>query len=320
VRFPRLRKKGRAYYYDTQAKPRKWIPLGSDESAALAEYRKLVNREASSGTIGKMLAEYVDWLTGQRSKNTILQYRVWEGHLAGIFGHMRPAELTQADVARYLDECPRKNARGEISVLSGAYHKWLRAGLVTFNPCIGSKSLKKRPARTRLLSTKELLAVLEHSSPLLAVAIELAYATGLRVSDLVAARWDQFTDDAPIQTAKRGARLRFRLDDDLRGLLARCRALQGRVVSLHVLGGRGGRPIHRQTLTGWWRAACKSAGVQDAVWHDIRAAAISEKKRRAGEKAAQEFAGHTTLQATRVYLRGRDVTEVEALKLARNGL
>ena len=55
----------------------------------------------------------------------------------------------------------------------------------------------------------------------LAVAIELAYATGLRIGDLCRLRWADVGES--VQTAKTGARQRLIVTDGLRALLDRAR-------------------------------------------------------------------------------------------------
>jgi len=57
--FPRLRQKGKAFYFDTQEKPRRWIPLGSDPAAAMTKYRRLILREGNIGTVARLLSDYL---------------------------------------------------------------------------------------------------------------------------------------------------------------------------------------------------------------------------------------------------------------------
>jgi len=258
-----------------------------------------------------MVREHMNGLSG-KAELTVVQYRVWERHLSAVFGEVQASEITQADIAKYLDVCPRTSARGEISLLSGAYHRWLRTGKLMFNPCIGAKSLKKRGRRTRVLTAAELEAVLAHSSPLLAIAIELAYATGLRISDLCALKWDQFEPGSAVRTKKTGSRQRFEVDGDFQALLDRARALHGKIGSMFVLASRGGQPLVRQTVGHWWRAALKAAGVAPAQWRDIRATAATDADEAGMDATA--FLGHTDRQTTRIYLRGKKVTTVAPLK------
>src|SRR5450432_2940192 len=147
---------------------------------------------SATGSIGKMLDDHMAGIVRDVKASSLSRYRTWRDHLHRVFGDMPMESITQFDVLKYLDMCPRTSGPGEISLLSQAFMRAMRAGLVTFNPCVGVKSGRKRPRRDRYIEDRELKAILEHASPQLLVAIDLAYATGLRVSDMVALRWDQF--------------------------------------------------------------------------------------------------------------------------------
>jgi integrase len=261
-----------------------------------------------------MLREYLASIAGKQAPSTHLQHNAWQRHIEAVFGEMDAASITQGDIAKYLDLCPRTSGRSEISLLSKSYSRWLKLEKLTFNPCIGAKSDRKRASRDRYLTHTELSDVLSHAPPLLSVAIELSYATGLRISDLCKLRWDQFDDGSAVHTKKTGARQRYVLDNDFRELLAQARALQSdNVGSIYVLSGRGGQPLIRQTVGRWWRKALKAAGIEErAIWHDIRAKAGTDVD--AAGQDATKFLGHTDPNTTKAYLRGRKITTVAPLK------
>ena len=154
---PRLRQKGNAFYFDTQAKPRVWLPLGSDEKVALRRYEKLIKASGAGGTVDRMVDDYMRHLVaGGAGMNgravapaTIVQYRAWSVHIGRVFGQLTPIELTQGDVSKYLAKCTRSSARGEISLLSSAYQFAMMSGKLDFNPCIGVKCNKPRARRDR---------------------------------------------------------------------------------------------------------------------------------------------------------------------------
>ena len=309
----RLRKRGNAFYYDAGGKPRRWIALGTDEKTALRRYEKMMALPARPGTIEDMLREHLAAL--KLAPGSHLAYRNWAKHVGGVFGHMFPADLTHADILQYLEDCPRTSARSEIAVLSGAYWRWVKRRRVEFNPCAGVRCKRPRAKRTRLISGREIDAALAKADPHLAIAIELAFATGLRISDLCAMRWADIDGDAHqmgIRTAKTGVRQAFELTADLDSLLGRARRLQHKVASLYVLCQRGGRPWDRHSLYRRWRIACDAAGVKDATFHDLRAAAATSVDAEGGD--AQRFLGHTDARTTAVYLRGRKSSIVAPAK------
>lgn len=306
-----LRKKGAAFYYDAGGKPRRWIPLGSDEVVALQKYRELVAKP-EAGTVDAMLAAHLATL--DKAKGTMALYRVFRKHVSGVFGHMHPTEITQADILQYLDACPRTSFRGEIALLSAAYRTAMRQRLVTFNPCLGVKTDRPRAKRTRLLLSAELDAILAKADPRLAIAVEIAYATGLRISDICKLRWGDL--ESHVRTAKTGARMAYEMTDDLRSILAHAKALQARVGGLYVLMNRG-KPFDKDSLGYLWTKACRAAGVEDAHFHDVRAMAATAVDA-AGDNA-QRFLGHSDPKTTRNYLRGRAVIVVKPLRRSSPG-
>ena len=308
--LPHLRKVGNAWYFDHGGKPRRWEALGTDEAAAMRKYRTLLERRgAVAGTVDAMLTDHLAALPGTVAPTTLAIYRIWRMHLSGVFGHLRPDELTQADILQYLDECPRTSFRGEISLLSSAYWRWMRQRRVTFNPCAGVHTKRARSRRDRLLLPAELDAIVAAAGERIAVAVELAFATGLRISDLCGLRWSDF-DGGHVRTRKTGVRQAFEHTDGLDDVLTRARALQARVASPFVLCDARGQPYTRHSLGRYFRIARKAAGVIDAQFRDVRAAAATEREREGGEREAQALLGHTDPRTTRIYLRGRKINTV----------
>ncbi len=316
LRLPRLRaragRNGVRYYFDAGGTPRRWIPLGKDEATVDRRYRELLAApRPSAGTVDAMLADVLEQLRGQVKPGTMRNYTTFRRHLAAVF-RGSPEDVTQADVQRYLRLCPRKSFRGEIALLSQAFALWMDREILTANPCAGVKVRRPVARRTRLLAPAELDAIVAAADERLAVAVELAYATGLRISDLCRLRWADL--DAPFRTLKTGAVAAFAPSDVLTPILARARALQARVASLHVLCGRGGKAWTPDALRDQWAKARKAAGVEDARFHDIRAAAATALEREHGPLAAQAFLTHRSAATTAVYLRERRATVIRPIR------
>ena len=314
VKYPRLRKQGNAFYYDHGGKPRHWEPLGPDEARALKRYKALADApKPREGTVDRMLEQTIEALRGKVADGTLENYKGFRKHLAAVFDP-DPTLISQADVLRYLRTCPRMSFRGEIAFLSQGFVLWMDEGRLDFNPCFGVKIKRKGSKRTRLLLAAEIDAIVAKADERLAVAIELAYATGLRIGDLCALRWA--TVQGIFRLQKTDAPTAIEGSAVLDTILARARALQARVGSLYVLCNRRGRKWLPGTLRDHWDAACVAAGVDDAHFHDLRAAAATEVKRRYGQEAAQEFLGHKDARTTLIYLRDRQPNVVRPL--ARN--
>jgi integrase len=304
---PGLRRKGRAFYFDAGGKPRRWIPLGSDEAVALKRYAQLVEEsKPAHGTVDAMLAAYLANPREPLAAGTLVNYRVYRRHLSAVFGKLAPHEIEQQHVILYLRNCKRKSARGEISLLSMAFTAWVEQGRAGSNPVFGVHIRLPVSRRDRLLADAEIDAVVAQADERLAVAIELAYATGLRIGDLCALRWSDM--QTAIRTQKTGARQAYEATDALTAILNRARALQARVAGLFVLCDRRGRAWKPDTLRIHWTKACKAAGVVDAHFHDLRAAGGTEVDRRGGD--AQKFLGHKSRRTTEVYLRDKRVNVV----------
>lgn len=306
----RLRKRGRAYYFDHGGKPRRWEHLGTDEARALKRYAELIAApKPLPDTVDQMLADCIAGMAAKVKPGTLANYKSFRKHLAAVFRD--PREITQGDVLRYMRLCPRKSFRGEIALLSMAYVGWMDRGKLEFNPCFGVRIDRKGSRRTRLLTGAEIEAVIARADERLAVAIELAYATGLRISDVCRLRWSDVSQVFRLQ--KTNAPTEIEASDVLAPILARAKALQARVASLYVLCNRRGRQWQTGTLRDYWDRACEAAGIADAHFHDLRAAAGTEVERQFGQEAARQFLGHRDIRTTMVYLRDRRANVVRPL-------
>jgi len=314
----RVAKSGaKRYYFDHGGTPRRWEPLGSDERRAMAKYRALMDAaRPESGTISQMLREAIDDLRGKVKAGTLANYRGFAKHLEAVFADengrsKRPEEVDQGAIVTYLRRCPRKSFRGEIAFFSHGYTLWLEQGRVSFNPCFGVRIKREGSKRNRLLSPAELDAIIEAADERTKVAIELAYATGLRISDVCRLRWADV--QGVVETQKTGQRQTYEASEALDAILARAKALQARVASLYVLCNRRGKPWLPGTLRDHWDAACAKAGVEDAHFHDLRAAAGSEVERLYGQEVARKFLGHRDIRTTMIYLRDKRPNVVRPL-------
>jgi integrase len=316
-KLPRLRSKTHrdgsiSYWYDLGGTPRRWRPLGKVEAVVLRQYQDLVARpKPAAGTVDAMLADCLVALEGKVAPGTLANYRGYRKHLSAVFAP-DPAQITQADVLKYLRLCPRMTFRNEIGFLSLAFVGWMDAGRLTFNPCFGVRCKRKGSKRTRLLAPAEIDAIVAAADERLAVAVELAFATGLRIGDLCALRWADLS--GIIETQKTGARATLEPSDALDVILTRARALQARVASLYVLCDRRGRRWKTKTLRKHWDAAVERAGIADAHFHDLRAAAGTQVARQHGQESARTFLNHRDLRTTLTYLRGLQANVIRPIR------
>jgi integrase len=309
-----LRQKGKSWYYDHGVGGNRWAPLGNDEAKARAAAVKLnAARAASPGTVDAMLRDHLAALTGNIGDNTLKIYRIYRVHLSAVFGALRPEEITQADVMRYLKKCPRKSFRTEVSLLSGAYANWMcpdddSPPRLTFNPCLGVKSDRPRPRRDRLLADYELDAIVAKAPECVALAIEIAYSTGLRISDLCRLTWTNAGD--VFITGKTGQKMRYESTPEFEAHLAKAREIQGDRRGLYVLCRPDGMPWTVKTLRYVFNKAAAAAQVKDAHFHDLRAKVATDINEAYGIEAAQKHLGHKSARTTEVYLRDKSANVV----------
>jgi integrase len=310
-RVRRHRDGSRSFWFDQGGTPRRWQLLGHDEAKAIAAYERIVAKpKPEPGTVDQMLADAIEAMRGKVKPGTLVNYGSYRKHLAAVFIDP-PETITQADVLKYLRLCPRWTFRNEIGLLSLSFVHWMNEGRLDFNPCFGVRIKRKGSKRDRLLAAGEIQAIIDAADERTAIAIELGYATGLRIADLCALRWADLA--GTVETQKTGARLEIEASDVLTPILARARASQARVASLYVLCARGGRRWSTEALRDHWNKAVKAAEVPNAHFHDLRAAAATAIEREQGQAAAQQFLGHRDARTTLVYLRGLRVNVVRPL-------
>lgn len=128
------------YYYDTCAKPRKWLPLGTELIAALkkyTEYEQQYNEHTIQTTIhtaitfGVVADRYVRTILPQRSPRTQQDYLTELNYLRQYFDDpTNPApinSITRADIYEYLEWRIHAKIRAnrEISLFSVIFN-WAR--------------------------------------------------------------------------------------------------------------------------------------------------------------------------------------------------
>lgn len=158
-------------------------------------------------------------------------------------------------------------------------------------------------ARTTALSGDDPLAVRDW------VALEVLYATGVRVGELVAANvGDVDRSSRLLRVMGKGAKERvvpFGLPA-ARALDAWLEGARARLVTRHsggalLLGSRGGRVDQRQVRAVVHRAA-RAAGVEDVAPHALRHTAATHLLQGGSDlRSVQEILGHATLTTTQRY-------------------
>lgn len=241
-------KNGRYYYVHRN----RWTALSRVEEGqqALDEALARLPLAGAPTTIHELLIAYQRHGMAELRPATAREYRrILSGRLAHHFGHMAPQALLPRHVAQYL-ELRKDDGHGtmgnrERAVLSSVYEFALRRGWVDTNPCRGIRRNKERPSQ-RLVTDAELREAMDRAPEHFALALGIAYLTGLRMSDLLELRREQLREDGiHVTESKTGKRNVIAWSPALRELVRR--ALE-RSKGSHVLTGRYGRPVTASSL------------------------------------------------------------------------
>ena len=238
--------------------------------------------------------------------------------LKRVFGAMRLVDVEPHHIAAYLDQRDGKVAANrEITFLSSMFSYAMRWGWCKFNPCTGvRRNTEKR--RTRYITNDELKLLMENASEQLACIIELAYLTAVRKSDLLRIRLNDLQADGlhvlPTKTQdSTGQSMVFSYTPRLRDVLNRSKKLRRRASSMYLFATRNGTPHTTSGFNSAWRRLKSKVGISDVHFHDIRAKALTDAKRKAGSDYAQALGNHTSVETTENYIKAHEVNIVEPL-------
>ena len=309
---PRMRRKGCAFYYDTGGKPRKWIPLGSNEAAARLEWAKLENQEHGE-TVAYLIEYFFGTRVPQLAANTQKSYASLKKPIAQAFGHMQIRDVTHEHVAMYLDDhWSHASANQQIALLSAMYEKALRRGWADRNPC---KGIRRHPVtrRKRYLTDDEYRAIRSGAGPVLAAVMDLSYLTSLRPADIAKIRRvDARPDGLYVEQKKTGRRQLYEMTPALRDALEAAKALSGSVAGLFLICTPRGQPYKPGKLSVMFAKAANRGGIEDVQLRDIRAKAATDAK--ADGQDCQALLGHTTRAMSDSYIKPKMIDRVEPLR------
>lgn len=294
-----------AYYYVRRGK---WIRLGTSLSDALARYSRLVTSEG--GDMVALMNHTLEDARTRCSKNTMEQYELAGRYLREALVEFAVDEVKPKHVHAIMEHWrDRPNMANRIrTLLMQAFTSAVQRGLRESNPVRDIPRYSEKQRR-RYITDDEWRAIYAQASPALQCLMEIAYYTGQRISDVLAIRLSDLTDEGIyFEQRKTGQRLLVRYTPELRAAVYRARSLH-RTTPMYLLGQRHGRQRSYTSVRDLLRRAAHKAGVEDVGWHDIRAKSISDAKRQGLN--AQALAGHTTEAQTVRYLRSKETPVVD---------
>jgi integrase len=256
-------------------------------------------------------------INGKRSLDQLI--RNFELHVTPFFGGWKAANITTADVRKYIDHRQAEDAAArsrndrdgrasnatinrELSALTRAFSLGVEAGKLTFAPKV--PKLKEQNARKGFFERAQYERLRAHLKAPVRAVVTFLYITGWRVdSEVLPLQWRQVDLKAGTVrldpgTTKNGEGRVFPMTAELRALLDAQRTYtdavqreQG-IICPNVFH-RHGKPIKAFRVS--WLRACKDAGCLGMIRHDFRRTAVRNLVR-AGipERVAMTMTGHKT--------------------------
>ena len=304
----RVYRRGARFYYVTVAG--RWIPLGKDLAQARRKWADIECLGVGS-TVRELVWSYFDAKVAGGKAATVKQYRAYANGIDAEWGRLPADQLTRVHVARYRDRpgIGKVWGNGVISLLRVAYRWAGETNDELGNPGAGV-AFNPIESRSRYLEDAEFSAIRAAGPRWMRTAMDVAYLTGLRPSDVLALRWDMVGDRLATRTQKTGVKLAFELPPALLAVLDEAR--QRPILGLYVVASDKGRRIRLQRWQDTFRSACKALGIKDATPRDIRAKAATDAE--AAGLDYQALLGHTSRRMSDRYLKNKRTIVAPTLK------
>lgn len=322
----RLRRRGsRTYfYYDTGAKPRVEIPLGSDYTLAVQEWAKLHQAKPTEAlTVAWAIGKYTgsDDFT-RLGTGTQADYRYAFDKIREYFGDAPLDQVKPSHIQLYIDKrtaASKHRAQRERSVFAMLFAWCIAREFCTFNPAAAIKG-KRLPGRKHIdISDEMLAAVYCAGSDALRDAIDLAYFIGQRPADVLKVSETDIRDGILfVRQNKTGTPIRYPVEHGLAELVARIRERKREkdVHCLALLVDERGQPMTKAKLRKRFEDARSAAGItgEQFQFRDLRRRAGADMRDLAGLDAAQNLLGHKSQAMTEHYTgaRGKKISAIPA--------
>lgn len=256
----------------------------------------------SKATVANLCALVLaDYKLGKRRDLKTVEWR-YKAHVETALGSIRAARLTGSHIRAYIEQRRADGASDptinrELAIVRRGFTLGMREDppLVRRAPYI--PKLEEDNARRGFIEPEQYEKLLEELPIRLKALYVCGYHTGARKGELRKIRWEQVDSDAAIirlpagQTKAKKARTLPIYGEMERWLkFQRETAPEGNPFVFH---GQHGFPVDNQLIG--WKDACKRAGLEDLLFHDLRRSAVRNMKR-AGiqDTVAMAISGHKT--------------------------
>jgi integrase len=297
-----MHEKHGAYYL---VRKNKWHRLAGNLHDALVEYARLT-AGPNDGALGELVSNTLADMKLTVAVNTFKSYTLCARRVLEAFEAFTPQQIKPYHIARFLDDnkATPSMANQLRSFLKSMFQRAVRWGIVEANPVRDIEQFKTEK-RDRYITAEEYARIRDNATPTLACLMDIAYITGQRIGDCRHIRYSDISDEGVfVKQQKTKARVLIRMTPDLAEVIARAKALHQSVKGLTLFHRRDGTPIPYSTLYHQWSNACRDAKVENAHFHDIRAAAATDAKAQGLD--SKTLLGHTTEGSHNRYLRGKE--------------
>lgn len=304
--LPQNMRESRGAYYLTHyvAGKQRWTPLGKDITSAFAKYRQLTGLTAPAGKTVRDLAIRFDLevIPGKRP-NTQRAYRCWLPAILKTWGDMQLTDLTQPDVAEFLDTYPHKvTANRVVTLLVTMLKKAVRWGWVPANLIAGIEK-NSESARKRIIRAEEWRALLVAADGQYGLLLRLARFTALRRSDVCALTWSCEKEGRfEVTTIKTRAPISIQIRGELAVILAELKRGILPFPTRRLFCVEGGRALTTKMLGYHFDRIREKAKLRSINFHDIRRTRLTELGEKYGPRFAQRLAAHKDQKTTEGYI------------------
>lgn len=329
----RARRRGESiyYYYDTGGKPRKEIPLGTDYAMAVKKWAELEidarPMHAQIITFKYVSDRYIKEVLPEKAPST-QKDNLRELQQLNKFFNNPPAPLDEIEpihIRQYIDRRTQSGAavraKREKALFSHIFNKAREWGYTSRpNPCAGIRGTTEKGRKDVYITDRMYSDVYEHAGQPLKDAMDLAYLTGQRPSDVLKMTERDINDgELCVTQNKTSVKIRISIEGQLSALLARIslRKSTYKVRSLKLIVNDLGQPLSLRALQEQFQKARTKAGIDKHLFQfrDLRAKAGTDKTESSGDiRHAQKQLGHSTITMTEHYIRGRKGEKVKPTK------
>jgi integrase len=310
-------KHGAYYFVDNN---NRWIRLGKSLSEAMQAWAELAEMPLKNNTMNAVFDRYMQEVASVKAittyKNNIHSIKF----LRIFFGDMAPDSVTPVDVYKFMDiraQATKVQANREKALLSHVFTMAIRWGIVGDNPCRNVKKFKESK-RNRYITDKEFKAVYDIASPFIRSVMQVAYVTGLRLSDVLNIKLSDITPEGlEVKVQKTGGKMIIERTEGLTEALAMARAITKRLGSFYLFSTKTGKPYSKDGFKSIWQRvmtkALDSGKLQERFhFHDIRRKTATDAEQAKGREYARQLLGHSTQKMTGHYISG--AVKVKPLK------